>query len=47
MERLQNRYERLGDRRRFYSARNIPLQDALTDELHSLSVRFNKDLELY
>ena len=33
MERLQNRYERLGDRRWVYSARNIPLRDALTDEL--------------
>jgi len=47
MERLQNRYERLGDRRRVYSARNIPLRDALTDELYSLGVRFNKDLELH
>jgi hypothetical protein len=47
MERLQNRYERLGDRRRVYSAQNIPLLDALTDELYSLGVRFNKDLELH
>jgi hypothetical protein len=47
IDRLQNRYERLGDRRRVYAARNIPLRDALTDELFSLGIRFNKDLELY
>ena len=46
-ERIQNRFERLGDRCRVYSARNIPLRDALTDVLYSLGVRFNKDLAFY
>jgi hypothetical protein len=47
IERLQNHYARLGERRRMYAARNIPLRDSLTEELHRLGVRFNKDLELY
>ena len=47
MQRLQNRYSKLADRRRVYSARSIPLRDALTEELYSLGIRFNKELELY
>ncbi len=47
IERLENRYERLGDRRRVYAARNVPLRDSLTEELYSLGIRFNRDCELY
>jgi len=47
IERLENRYERLGDRRRVYAARNIPLRDSLTEELYALGIRFNRDRELY
>ena len=46
-ERLQNRYVKLADRRSVYAARKIPLQDSLTQELHSLGIRFNKELESY
>jgi len=47
IERLENRNERLGDRRRVYAARNIPLRDSLTEELYALGIRFNRDHELY
>ena len=47
MERLQNRYVKLADRRRVYAARNIPLRDSLAKELYSLGIRFNKELEIY
>ena len=47
IERLENRYEWLGDRRRVYAARNIPLRDSLTEELYALGIRFNRDCELY
>jgi hypothetical protein len=47
IERLENRYERLGDRRRVYAARNILLRDSLTEELYALGIRFNRDHELY
>jgi len=47
IQRLQNRYTKLTDRRRVYFARSIPLRDALTEELYSLGIRFNKELELY
>jgi hypothetical protein len=47
MERLGNRYESLGDRCRVKAAHNIPLRESLTEELYSLGIRFNKDLELY
>ena len=47
MQRLQNRFVKLGDRRRVYATRNIPLRDALAEELYSLGIRFNKELELY
>jgi hypothetical protein len=47
IERLENRYERLDDRRRVYAARNIPLRDSLTEELYALGIRFNRDHELY
>jgi hypothetical protein len=47
IERLENRYESLGDRRRAYASRNIPLRESLTEELYSLGIRFNKGLELY
>jgi hypothetical protein len=47
IERLANRYERLGDRRQVYAAHNVPLREWLTEDLYSFGVRFNKDLELY
>jgi hypothetical protein len=47
IQRLRNRYGRLGDRRRVYAARNIALRDSLCEELYTLGVRFNKELELY
>jgi hypothetical protein len=47
MERLGNRYESLGDRCQVYAAHNIPLRESLIEELYSLGIRFNKDLELY
>jgi len=47
IQRLQNRYGRLGDQRRVYAVRNIPLRKSLTEELYCLGVRFNKDQELY
>jgi hypothetical protein len=47
MERLGNRYKSLGDRCRGYAARNTLLRESLTEELYSLGIRFNKDLELY
>ena len=47
IQHLQNRYTKLTNRRRVYFARSIPLGDALTEELYSLGIRFNKELELY
>jgi hypothetical protein len=47
MERLQNRYVKLAERRRVYAARNIPLRDSLAKELFYLGIRFNKELEIY
>lgn len=47
MDRLENRYDSLGDRRWVYASRNIPLRESLTEELYSLGIRFNKELELY
>ncbi len=47
IDRLWNRYERLGERCHVYTAWNIPFRDSLTEELYSLGVRFNKDLAFY
>jgi hypothetical protein len=34
IDRLQNQYARLGERRWVYAARNIPLRDSLKEELY-------------
>jgi hypothetical protein len=47
LERLENRYNRLGERRRVYSSRNIPRRDALMEELYILGVKFNQAHEIY
>jgi hypothetical protein len=47
IERLQNRYTRLGERPRAYAASNILLRDSLAEDLYRLGVRFHKELELY
>ncbi len=47
LEHLENRYHRLGERRRVYSSRNIPRRDALMEELYILGVRFNRVHEIY
>jgi hypothetical protein len=47
IDRLQNRYARLGERHQVYAAQNIPLRDSLKEELYQLDIRFNKDLEFY
>jgi hypothetical protein len=47
IERLQNRYTMLGERRRAYAAHNIPLRDSLAEDLYRLGIRFNKELELH
>jgi hypothetical protein len=46
IERLQNRYTRLGERRQAYAACNIPLRASLAEGLYRLGIRFNKELEL-
>ena len=47
IQRLQDRYHKLGDRCRMYAVQNIPLSDMLTEELYALGIWFNKQLGIY
>jgi hypothetical protein len=44
---LENRYQKLNDRRSYYTSRNISKREALMEEMYTLGVRFNREHEMY
>ncbi len=45
--RLENRFCKLSDRCSFYTSKNIPRREALTDEMYALGVHFNREQEMF